>query len=77
METIQGGLLHSMDHDAAPTSSWTEEDEDGDTPALSPVVMSMGEGGEDALGASRGHGHPYLTLQDWVTPLTPFHIPHN
>ena len=42
METIQSSLLCRMDHDAAPMSSWTDEDKNGDTHASSPVVMSMG-----------------------------------
>ena len=63
MEIIQGSLLHRMDHDAAPTSSWTDEDKDVDTHVSSPVVMSMGGGG-----GQRRH------TQSWQRVWTP--LPH-
>ena len=32
-----------------------------------PQLCHLGEGGEDLLEASVGHGHPCFTFQGWVT----------
>ena len=37
-------MIQQVDWEAAPTSSWTDEEEDGDTCALSPQLMSTGGG---------------------------------
>ena len=35
-------MVQRMDQEAEPTSSWTDEDENRDTHALSPTVVSFG-----------------------------------
>ena len=35
-------MVQRMDQEAEPMSSWTDEDEDGDTHASSPTLVSLG-----------------------------------